>query len=77
MNNIGKILTYDGYVGTIIDNKGIKYIFTNNDLKDKQINEGDLVKFKSEIFETVEIKEYTARFIKKVNTNNREVSDLS
>ena len=63
----GKVVVYDGYVGNIIDNEGIKYIFTSRDLKDKKIVEGDFVSFNSEVFETVEIKEYTARFITKVS----------
>ena len=62
-----KVLVYDGYVGNIIDSEGIKYIFTNRDLRDKKIVEGDFVCFNGEVFETVEIKEYTARFITKVS----------
>ena len=42
-------------------------IFTSRDLKDKKVVEGDFVSFNSEVFETVEIKEYTARFITKVS----------
>ena len=42
-------------------------IFTSRDLKDKKIVEGDFVYFNSEVFETVEIKEYIARFITKVS----------
>ncbi len=67
MKKYGKVLVYDGYVGIIIDNEGTKYIFTTRDLKDKKIVEGDFVTFNSEVFETVEIKEYTARFITKVS----------
>ena len=67
MKKYGKVLVYDGYVGNIIDNEGTKYIFTSRDLKDKKIVEGDFVTFNSEVFETVEIKEYTARFITKVS----------
>lgn len=66
MKKYGKVLVYDGYVGNIIDNEGTKYIFTTRDLKDKKIVEGDFVTFNSEVFETVEIKEYTARFITKI-----------
>lgn len=66
MKKYGKIIMYDGYVGNIIDNDGTKYIFTTKDLKDRSIVEGDFVSFTSEVFETVEIKEYTARFITKV-----------
>ena len=67
MKKYGKILVYDGYVGNIIDNEGTKYIFTTRDLRDKKIVEGDFVAFNSEVYETVEIKEYTARFITKVS----------
>ncbi len=67
MKKYGKVLVYDGYVGNIIDNEGTKYIFTTRDLKDKKIVEGDFVTFNSEVYETVEIKEYTARFITKVS----------
>jgi hypothetical protein len=70
MKKYGKILIYDGYVGNIIDNEGTKYIFTTKDLKDKKIVEGDFVSFNSEIFETVEIKEYTARAINKVSKDD-------
>ena len=66
MKKYGKIIMYDGYVGNIMDNDGTKYIFTTKDLKDRSIVEGDFVSFTSEVFETVEIKEYTARFITKV-----------
>ena len=67
MKKYGKVLVYDGYVGNIIDSDGIKYIFTTRDLKDKKIIEGDFVSFNYEIFETVEIKEYMARYITKVS----------
>ena len=71
MKKYGKILVYDGYVGNIIDSEGTKYIFTTRDLKDKKIVEGDFVSFISEVFETVEIKEYVARNIVKVT--NEEI----
>lgn len=67
MKKYGKVLVYDGYVGNIIDNEGIKYIFTSRDLKSKKIVEGDFVSFYGELYETVEIKEYVARNITKVS----------
>lgn len=67
MKKYGKVLVYDGYVGNIIDNDGIKYIFTARDLKSKNTVEGDFVSFNSEVYETVEIKEYVARNITKVS----------
>lgn len=72
MKKYGKVLVYDGYVGNIIDNEGTKYIFTTRDLRDKKIVQGDFVSFNVEVFETVELKEYTARFITKVVDNNKE-----
>ena len=67
MKKYGKVLVYDGYVGNIIDNDGTKYIFTARDLKSKNTVEGDFVSFNSEVYETVEIKEYVARNISKVS----------
>lgn len=67
MKKYGKVLVYDGYVGNIIDNDGTKYIFTARDLKSKNTVEGDFVSFNSEVYETVEIKEYVARNITKVS----------
>ena len=67
MKKYGKVLVYDGYVGNIIDNEGIKYIFASRDLKSKKIVEGEFVSFYSELYETVEIKEYVARNITKVS----------
>jgi hypothetical protein len=75
MKKYGKILIYDGYVGNIIDNEGTKFIFTTRDLKDRSIVEGDFVTFNSEVFETVEIKEYTARFITKVSKEDMKPTE--
>lgn len=75
MKKYGKVLVYDGYVGNIIDNEGTKYIFTTRDLKDRSIVEGDFVTFNSEVFETVEIKEYTARFITKVSKEDMKPTE--
>lgn len=69
MKKIGKVLEYDNYVGILIDEDSNKYIFKNDDLKE-EIKIGDLVNFIPEVFETVEIKELIARFIKKVGEKN-------
>ena len=71
MKKYGKVLVYDGYVGNIIDNDGTKYIFTARDLKSKNTVEGDFVSFNSEVYETVEIKEYVARNITKVSKEEK------
>ena len=67
MKKYGKVLVYDGYVGNIIDNDGTKYIFTARALKSKHTVEGDFVSFNSEVYETVERKDYVARNITKVS----------
>lgn len=74
MKQYGKVLAYDGYVGNIIDDKGTKYIFSSKDIKDKTIIEGDFVTFIVEVFETIEIKEYTARFITKVKEEEKSTN---
>ena len=43
---LGKIFKYDGEAGIIISKKD-EYIFSKKDLKDKNINENDLVNFYS------------------------------
>ena len=65
MNNIGKVIEYDGFNG-IIESNGIKYIFNkNNVLNDIKI--GDIVKFNSEIYKSVEIIKYVATFVEKID----------
>ena len=66
MKQYGKVIEYDGYIGSIINGMGTIYKFTNKDLKE-DISEGDFVTFIEEIFETTEIKEYLARFITKTD----------
>ena len=66
MKQYGKVIEYDGYIGSVINGMGTIYKFTNKDLKE-DISEGDFVTFTEEIFKTVEVKEYLARFITKTN----------
>ena len=66
---IGKVIEYDGFAGKIIDEKGKIFIFTNNDLKDKNITVNSLVRFNPEEYKTEEILEYRARFIKIIDNN--------
>lgn len=63
----GKILSYDEYIGNIIDEQGTIYIFTTKDLKQKNIKEGDLVSFLPEVYKTIEIEENIARNITKIS----------
>lgn len=69
MKKIGKVLEYDEYIGVIIDEDSNKYIFKNDDVLN-EIKIGDLVEFTPEVFETIEIKELMARFIKKTGEKN-------
>ena len=63
----GKVIEYDNYIGRILDENGLKYIFTNDDLKSKNIKIGDYVFFEYDEYKTIEIKEYRAHFIRKIN----------
>ena len=65
MKQIGKIIEFDGFSGILINNDGIKHIFTNDDLLTNEIKPNDIVLFESELYKTIEIEIYIARFIKK------------
>ena len=67
MRKYGKVVIYDGYVGTIVDKEGTRYIFRTRDLVDRKTFEGDFVSFNYEVFETVEMKEYVAKNVEKVS----------
>lgn len=68
--NYGKIVEYDGNTGNITDINGENHLLLQHELKDKSLKENDYVMFKSEKFETPEIKENVARFVKKLNKEN-------
>ena len=65
----GKVIEYDGFVGKIKDDKGNIFIFTNNDLKHKNITVNSMVRFNPEVYKTEEILEYRAHFIKIIDNN--------
>ena len=65
MRKIGKIVEFDGYSGELIDKVGIRHVFTKDDLMSKSINVEDIVYFDSQLFKTVEVEMFLAKFIKK------------
>ena len=69
MKSIGKIIDFNGYNGSLIDNDKQEHIFTSDDLISKEIKKNDIVSFDSELFKTVDIELYIARFIKKIEKN--------
>ena len=66
MKHIGKIINYNGSNGEVIDKTGKKYILSKNNCIYPNPQNGDLVVFKEEIFETVEVKEILATFVSKI-----------
>ena len=65
MKKTGKIIEIDGFSGAIVDKEGIKYIFSNNDLLENSLKINDIVCFEGELFQTVDVKIYIARFVRK------------
>ena len=65
MKQIGKIIEFDGYSGTLINKEGVKHIFSHSDLFCDTLKVDDLVVFESELYKTVEVELNIARFIKK------------
>ena len=73
MTKKGEVEYFNGNTGSIKGEDGIDYILLKNEIKKYinkdsdiyNINVGDKVSFIPDIYETPEIREYIARFIKK------------
>lgn len=66
MQSVGKIIEFDGYHGTLIDENNNEHIFSKDDLITKEVNIHDIVSFESEIFKTVDIELHIARFVRTI-----------
>ena len=66
MKDYGKVTSYNGRTGYIIDDKGQKVLIIYNSVIDKSIKEGDLVTFDLEEYKDVEFTKLVARFVKKI-----------
>lgn len=69
MKQVGKIIEFDGFSGTLINKEGIKHVFSNADLISTDLKVNDLVTFESELYKTVEVEVNIARFVKKYEKN--------
>lgn len=67
MKSYGKVVEYDGYVGTIIGGDGNSYMVLDTDLVDKDIRVDDYVSFDAEVYKDIELTRYIARFVKRIN----------
>ena len=67
MDNYGVVTKYDGNNGEIFGIDGIRYVILSQNLLSKDIEVGDKVSFNREVFKTVEVEEFIATFIKKIN----------
>lgn len=63
----GKITEYDGNTGNITDINGDNYLLLRHELKDNTLKENDYVVFKPENYDTVEVNEKVARFVKRLD----------
>ena len=61
--NIGFIKSYEGGVGTVLDQNDTEYLFTEECLVDKDIKINDTVSFRSEV---TKLGTYKAFFIEKI-----------
>lgn len=67
MKCYGKVVEYDGCVGTVLGIDGNNYMFVDNDLVDKDVKKGDYVSFDKDLYKDVELTRYMARFVKRIN----------
>ena len=70
MKHIGKIINFNGTSGEIIDIAGITYILSKNNIIYPNPQNGDIVIFKVEEFNTVEVNERIAIFVSKIEEKN-------
>lgn len=67
MKCYGKVVEYDGCVGTVLGIDGNNYMFVDNDLVDEDVKKGDYVSFDKDLYKDVELIRYMARFVKRIN----------
>ena len=65
MKIYGKVVDFDGCVGTILGIDGNSYVFLDIDLIDIDVKEDDYVYFDKNLYKDVELTRYMARFVKK------------
>ena len=68
MRYFGKVVKYDGNIGSIIDENGNEVLLLVHECKDK-IVKGDYVSFEIDEYNDIEYNTLLARFVKKVDIN--------
>ena len=63
---VGKVIKFDGFSGSLMDENEIIYIFSNDDLLSNDLKLNDSVSFEPEKFTTIDNTFYVARFVKKI-----------
>ena len=66
MKQYGKVTDFNGYNGYIKGIDGKDYLIMYKELLDSDIKLNELVDFEPDIYETTEIKQYIARFIRPI-----------
>lgn len=64
MKNNGVVQDYNGYYGSILDNRGNVYQMLEKDIIDKDVAVNDKVQFISEVKEKEEVSIRMARFVR-------------
>ena len=67
MKSYGKVVEYDGGIGTIVGIDDNNYMFLDTDLIDKDIKKNDYVSFDKDLYKDIELTRYMARFVKRIN----------
>ena len=72
MKTYGKVKDYDGYNGTIKGIDGKEYLLIKKEIiPPRELHVEDNVSFEPEHFETVELEEDIARFVKKLEKKSK------
>ena len=71
MKKIGRIVSYDGYNGKIIDNNQTIYdLYKKNIIDD--VKNGDMVIFDAEKYDGVEVNKNVAMFVRKYDDQKKD-----
>ena len=72
MKTYGKVMEYDGYNGYIKSIDGKDYLLMDMEVEGNEIKPGDNVSFEPDTFETPEYKENVARFVRKLEKEEKK-----
>ena len=67
MKKEGKIIKFDVFCGTILDNENKEYFMPNEEIMSDKLKVNDKVTFEPDVYKTIDVEIKLARFVKKLD----------